>query len=124
MFPINPLSIPEPLHHIPQPPKKLYSGIFPDISKYKFLTVVDPKYTPYGEDACRTLIAGLAGYPIVIVSGLAHGIDRISHEAALENKLLTIAFPGSGLDDSVLYPKAQYQLAMQIYNRRCADFRI
>lgn len=116
MFPINPLSIPEPLHHIPQPPKKLsIRGIFPDISKYKFLTVVGSrKYTPYGEDACRTLIAGLAGYPIVIVSGLAHGIDRISHEAALENKLLTVAFPGSGLDDSVLYPKAQYQLAMQI----------
>lgn len=115
-FPIQPLPIPEPLRHIPQPPKKLsIRGTFPDFSKYKFLTVVGSrKYTSYGEDACRTLIAGLAGYPIVIVSGLAHGIDRISHEAALENKLLTIAFPGSGLDDKVLYPKAQYQLAHDI----------
>lgn len=115
-FPIVPLPIPEPLHHIPQPPKQLsIRGTFPDFNKYKFLCVVGSrKYTPYGEDACRTLLAGLKGYPIVIVSGLAHGIDRISHEAALENALLTIAFPGSGLDDKVLYPKAQYQLAHDI----------
>lgn len=115
-FPIVTLTIPEPLLHIPQPPKKLsIRGTFPDFKKYKFLCVVGSrKYTSYGEDACRTLIAGLKGYPIVIVSGLAHGIDRISHEAALENGLLTVAFPGSGLEDRVLYPKAQYQLAMQI----------
>lgn len=115
-FPIQTLPIPEPLRHIPQPPKELkIRGTFPDMTKFKFLTVVGPRnYTSYGEDACRTLIAGLKGYPIVIVSGLANGIDRISHEAALDNKLLTIAFPGSGLDDQVLYPRAQFQLAMQI----------
>lgn len=115
-FPITSLPIPEPLNHISQPPKQLsVRGIFPNINKYKFLCVVGSrKYTPYGEDVCRTLITGLKGYPIVIVSGLAHGIDRIAHESALENALLTVAFPGSGLDDTVLYPKAQYQLAHQI----------
>lgn len=115
-FPINNLEIPEPLKHIPQPPKQLsVRGTFPNFEKNKFLCVVGSrKYTSYGEDVCRTLIAGLAGYPIVIVSGLAHGIDRIAHESALENNLLTIAFPGSGLDDKVLYPKAQYQLAQNI----------
>ena len=115
-FFINNLPIPEPLLHIPQAPKRLLiRGTFPDISKYKFLTVVGSRnYTSYGEDACRTLIAGLKGYPVVIVSGLANGIDRISHEAALDTGLITVSFPGSGLDDTVLYPKAQYQLAMQI----------
>lgn len=115
-FPINNLEIPEPLKHIPQPPKQLsVRGTFPNFEKNKFLCVVGSrKYTSYGEDVCRTLIADLAGYPIVIVSGLAHGIDRIAHESALENNLLTIAFPGSGLDDKVLYPKAQYQLAQNI----------
>jgi len=118
MFPIQTFPIPEPLHHIPQPPKSLsIRGTFPDMKKYKFLCVVGSrKYTSYGEDACRTLIAGLKGYPIIIVSGLAHGIDRIAHESALENSLITVGFPGSGLDDKVLYPKAQYQLAMQILN--------
>lgn len=115
-FPIESFPIPEPLLHIPQPPKSLQvRGTFPDMNKYTFLTVVGPRnYTPYGEDACRTLISGLAGYPIVIVSGLANGIDRISHEAALDNKLLTVAFPGSGLDNKVIYPRAQYDLAMRI----------
>lgn len=115
-FPIEPLSIPEPLLHIPQQPKKLFiRGNFPDMNKFVYLTVVGPrKYTNYGEDACRTLIAGLKGYPIVIVSGLAYGIDRISHEAALDTGLITVAFPGSGLNDRVLSPKGQYQLAMQI----------
>ncbi len=115
-FPINNLPIPEPLLHIPQAPKRLLiRGTFPDINKYKFLTVVGSRnYTSYGEDACRTLITGLKGYPVVIVSGLANGIDRISHEAALDAGLITVSFPGSGLDDTVLYPKAQYQLAMRI----------
>jgi DNA processing protein len=117
-FSITNLQIPEPLLHIPQPPKQLsIRGTFPDMKKYKFLTVVGSRnYTSYGEDACRTLIAGLKGYPVVIVSGLANGIDRISHEAALDAGLITVSFPGSGLDDAVLYPKAQYQLAMQILN--------
>ena len=116
MFPIQPLEIPEPLHHIPQPPKQLFiRGTFPDMNKYTFLTVVGPRnYTSYGEDVCKTLIAGLAGYPIVIVSGLAMGIDAIAHESALDNKLLTVAFPGSGLDNNVLYPKSNVNLAMRI----------
>ncbi len=116
MFPIQPFEIPEPLRHIPQSPKQLsIRGTFPDMKKFTFLTVVGPRnYTSYGEDVCRTLIAGLAGYPIVIVSGLAHGIDRIAHESALDNNLITVAFPGSGLDDNALYPKTNFNLAMRI----------
>lgn len=115
-FPIQPFPIPEPLQHIPQPPKQLsIRGTFPDMKKFTFLTVVGPRnHSAYGLDACKTLIAGLAGYPIVIVSGLAMGIDAIAHETALEHNIPTIAFPGSGLDDKVLYPKINFQLAMRI----------
>lgn len=115
-FPIQPLPIPEPLEHIPQSPKTLQiRGVFPDMKKFTFLTVVGPRnYSTYGEDVCKTLITGLKGYPIVIVSGLAHGIDRIAHESALDNNLTTIAFPGSGLNDKMIYPRTNYQLAMRI----------
>lgn len=115
-FPIEHLSVPEPLLHIPQPPKSLkIRGTFPDINSYTFLTVVGPRnYTSYGSDVCRTLISGLAGYPIVIVSGLAHGIDTIVHETALDNNMITIAFPGSGLDNNAIYPRTNYQLAIRI----------
>ena len=53
-------------------------------------------------------------YPFVIVSGLALGIDAIAHNAALDNNILTIAVPGSGLDESVLYPASNRNLALKI----------
>lgn len=81
----------------------------------KFLCVIGSrKFSTYGVDACRKIILGLSGYPIVIVSGLAIGIDSISHEVALEAGLKTISFPGSGLAPSVLYPWSKRPLAKRI----------
>lgn len=81
----------------------------------KFLCVIGSRdFSFYGRDACRKLLSGLQGYPIVIVSGLAIGIDSIAHETALENGLKTISFPGSGLGDSVLYPLSKRLLAKKI----------
>ena len=60
------------------------------------------------------LIEGLRGYPVVIVSGLALGIDSIAHRTALLAGLKTIAVPGSGLDQKVLYPSSHRQLADKI----------
>lgn len=101
---------------IPSIPKQLFiRGTFPDDAHLVFLTVVGArKYSPYGEEVCRKLISGLKGYPIVIVSGLAHGIDRIAHEAALDAGLLTIGFPGSGLGEAVIYPRQNVSLAKKI----------
>jgi DNA processing protein len=72
------------------------------------------KHTDYGAEACRALIHGLAGLPIVIVSGLALGIDSIAHRSALDSGLLTIAVPGSGLNDANIYPAAHLNLAREI----------
>ena len=107
--------IPERLLEIPEPPKKLFiQGEMPK-SDAKFLCVVGSrKYTDYGKEACQKLIAGLRGYNIVIVSGLALGIDGIAHRAALDAGLTTIAIPGSGLHPSVLYPSSNRQLAEKI----------
>jgi len=106
---------PQLLREISDPPKALYiKGNYPD-EKSKFLAVVGSrKYTPYGKQVTQKLIFGLSGYPIVIVSGLALGIDAIAHEAALEAALTTIAIPGSGLSESVLYPATHRQLAKRI----------
>ncbi|MBU6430766.1 DNA-processing protein DprA [Patescibacteria group bacterium] len=107
--------IPERLMEIPEPPKKLYTrGEMPK-SDAKFLCIVGSrKYTDYGKEACQKLIAGLKGYNIVIVSGLALGIDGIAHRAALDAGLTTLAIPGSGLHSSVLYPSSNRQLAEKI----------
>ncbi len=100
---------------IPDFPKQLYiRGELPP-EEYKYLCVVGArKYSDYGRQAVEKLIAGLRGYPVVIVSGLALGIDSIAHRKAIETGLKTIAVPGSGLDPKVLYPASHRQLAEKI----------
>lgn len=109
------IELPSLLGEIPDAPRSLYvRGTLPDESQ-KYLAVVGSRtYTPYGKQACEMLVAGLRGFPIVIVSGLALGIDGIAHRAALAAGLPTIAIPGSGLDDRVLYPAAHRSLAHDI----------
>ena len=106
---------PAQLLEIPQQPKKLWvRGKLPEAGT-KLLTVVGSRaMTRYGEEACQRLIAGLAGYPISIVSGLALGMDTCAHKAALAAGLHTLVVPGSGLGDNVLYPRSNRPFAKEI----------
>ncbi|MFA5773122.1 MAG: DNA-processing protein DprA [Candidatus Paceibacterota bacterium] len=118
IYKLKPEQFPKPLLEIPQPPKTLYiRGKLPDPDLIYLAVVGSRKYTSYGKDICEKLIRGLKGYPIVIVSGLAMGIDSIAHRTALEVGLITISFPGSGLDNSVLYPRANIKLAQEIVDK-------
>lgn len=108
-------SIPKDLREIPQPPKKLYlAGKLPPEGTICLAVVGSRKCTTYGKDVVRKLILGLKGYPIAIVSGLAIGIDSLAHEAALENGLTAVAFPGSGISDDTLYPASNLHLVEKI----------
>lgn len=100
---------------MPQPPKQLFiEGEFPS-PEFVYLTVVGSRrFSNYGKEVCEELISGLAGHPIAIVSGLAVGIDTIAHKAALKARLITLAFPGSGLDRSVIHPSSNKRLADEI----------
>ena len=112
---LEPKDFPPLLREINDPPSKLYiEGEYPPLT-HKFLCVVGSrKYSSYGKDACEKLIAGLSGLPVVIVSGLALGIDGISHRAALSAGLKTVAVPGSSLDRESLYPTSHRKLADEI----------
>jgi len=117
-FPIKELAkgaFPKQMLEIPQPPKRLnYRGELPP-SDMKMLAVVGSrKYTNYGRQVVEHLIQGLAGYNIGIVSGLALGIDSLAHEAVLANTMYTLAIPGGGLSDSVIYPARHKPLARKI----------
>lgn len=103
------------LREINDPPKSLrYLGKLP-IEGNKLLVIVGSrKYSSYGREVCESIIAGLKGYPITIVSGLALGIDAIAHRAAIKAGLQTIAVPGSGLGKDVLYPRTNFNLAEEI----------
>ncbi len=108
-------TLPNIFSEIPQPPKRLFIlGELPSSDAVILTIVGSRKHTTYGRDVCEKLIAGLKGYPVVIVSGLALGIDTIAHETALAYGVKTIAFPGSGLDPTVLYPRINMSLAKRI----------
>jgi len=103
------------LAEIPEPPVQLWlrGALPPEGTKY--LAVVGSRaITKYGKHACNTLIAGLADYPISIVSGLALGVDAAAHEAALEAGLHTLVIPGSGIVDDVIHPRTNRPLAARI----------
>ena len=117
-FPIHQVSkkeFPSQLLEIPEVPEKLFiQGELPPPEQRLLAVVGSRKCTAYGRDVVDALLDGLRGTPISIVSGLALGIDAYAHKAALRNGLHTIAIPGSGLDESVLYPRSHLQLAKQI----------
>ena len=103
------------LAEIPQPPKSLWAiGNLPSPDLTLLAVVGSRQYTTYGKQVVEQLIDGLGGYPVGIVSGLALGIDALAHEAALKAGLYTLAVPGSGLGDQVLYPATNRRLASRI----------
>ncbi|MFT7507592.1 MAG: DNA processing protein [Acidimicrobiales bacterium] len=117
-FPIHevtPEEFPSLLREIPQVPKSLnYRGQLPPTDMKLLAVVGSRKYSTYGKQVIEHLIGGLKGFNIGIVSGLALGVDSISHEAALRHDLYTLAVPGSGVDDTVIYPARHKGLAKQI----------
>lgn len=81
----------------------------------RVLTVVGSrKHTQYGKNATEKLVASLSGSSVIVLSGLALGIDGLAHKTALKNNILTIAIPGSGLSKKVIYPSTHVQLAEEI----------
>ncbi|NOY35400.1 MAG: hypothetical protein GXP44_00510 [bacterium] len=119
---LKPSEYPAGLREIPKVPEEMYLiGELQDPAEYIYLAVVGTrKFSGYGKEACEKIIGGLKGCPIVIVSGLALGIDAIAHRAALDAGLKTVAIPGSGLDFSVLHPRTNHRLAKEIVELKAA----
>jgi len=109
---------PKALLEIPQPPEQLYIiGELPKENLIYLSIVGSRKFTSYGKETCEKIIAGLKGYPIVIVSGFAMGIDTIAHKKAMQIGLKTIVFPGSGLSDEAMYPKTNVRLMREVVEK-------
>jgi DNA processing protein len=79
----------------------------------KALAVVGTrKVTSYGRQVTEMITEGLVNSGLVIVSGLARGVDEIAHETTIRNGGLTIAVLGCGLD--LVYPPEHRDLADKI----------
>ncbi len=68
--------------------------------------------SPYGEAVAEQLGADLARARVIVVSGLALGIDAAAHRGALNGGGLTVAVMGTGVD--IVYPAAHSRLAEEI----------
>src|ERR1051325_11437364 len=109
---------PAALAAIPQPPKQLFvlGAPLTELMKQPALSVVGSrKLSPYGRNVTSVLASGLARQGVVIVSGLALGVDGLAHRAALGAGGRTIAVLPSGLD--VIYPASHTALARNILEK-------
>lgn len=104
------------LSNIVKPPKSLYYiGVLPNERLPTVAIVGSRKPTKYGNEVTERFARELAQRGVVIISGLAIGVDGIAHTAALESKGLTLAVLGNGLPN--IYPSTHAELAKRIVNQ-------
>jgi DNA processing protein len=104
---------PERLREIYDPPPVLWvSGDVSQLSRPSIAVVGTRHPTPYGTGMAELLSRDLAARRLVIVSGMARGIDSCAHRGALAARMPTIAVWGTGID--IIYPKENRKLAEEI----------
>ena len=106
-------SYPPRLKEIYDPPLVLYVRGNPEVLTKPGIAMVGTRHpTPYGSGMAERLACDLALQGLVIVSGMARGVDTASHRGAISAKGKTIAVFGTGVD--VIYPKENSRLSEQI----------
>ena len=101
------------LPHIPDPPKKLFMrGKLPTKRVKNVAIVGTRKPSAYGREITTKIASECAKNGIVVVSGLALGIDSIAHRAAIDSGGKTIAVLANGVDK--IYPRSHEDLGQKI----------
>lgn len=84
-----------------------------DLNASRIISIVGTRSnTDYGKLFTEKLVKDLSEQNILIISGLAHGIDAIAHKSALKNNLPTVGVVGHGLDK--VYPSENTNLAKEM----------
>ena len=110
---------PKLLKNIPNPPVMLYyRGVLPNFEDLFCVSVVGTRrVSDYGRRNAFKISFDLSRAGATIVSGMAFGIDGVSHAAAIAAENTTIAVLGSGID--ICYPKPHITLAREIVKCGC-----
>jgi DNA processing protein len=104
---------PTRLKEIYDPPLVLYVRGDPEVLTQPGIAMVGTRHpTPYGSGMAERLASDLAAQGLVIISGMARGVDTASHRGAISAKGKTVAVFGTGVD--VIYPKENSRLSEQI----------
>jgi len=104
---------PERLRDLHDPPALLFARGNLDLLALPTVAIVGTRaHTAYGADVARSVGADMARAGALVISGLAHGIDRFAHEATLDAGGATAAVVGCGID--VVYPRHHAMLHERI----------
>lgn len=110
---LNDTGYPERLRHCYDAPPLLYYKGNADLNHKRIISIVGTRM-PSAEGAilCAQLVEALAIYDVLVISGLAFGVDTLAHQTALKVGLPTIGVLAHGLDK--LYPGANRSLAKKM----------
>ena len=104
---------PQQLKQIYDPPLVLYVRGQVEVISQPGIALVGTRHpTPYGSGMAERLACDLAAHGLVIISGMARGVDTAGHRGAIAAKGKTVAVFGTGID--VIYPKENSRLSEQI----------
>ncbi|UZR94886.1 DNA-processing protein DprA [Chondrinema litorale] len=105
---------PKRLKNILNAPILLYYKGAADLNSKKILSIVGTrKATEYGKNFIESLLKQLQSYPdLLVVSGLAYGIDICTHKVCLKNQIPTVGVMANGLD--MVYPYEHKDVAKQM----------
>jgi len=104
---------PHKLKHCNDAPILLFYKGSADLNQQKIVGIVGTRTpTDYGRSQTERLIEGLKEQGVLIVSGLAYGIDTYAHRSALANDIETVGVLAHGLDE--LYPATNATLAKKM----------
>lgn len=107
---------PQRLLHCYDSPTLLYYKGNANLNASKIISIVGTRSnSDYGKNVCDKIIEDLATQNILIISGLAFGIDTIAHKASLKNKLKTVGVMAHGLDK--VYPAQNKTLAVEMLSQ-------
>ncbi|MDP2864146.1 MAG: DNA-processing protein DprA [bacterium] len=105
---------PNLLKEIKDPPEILYVRGELNPNEQCFAVVGTRICSPYGKQVALEIAGELAETGLIVVSGLAPGIDTFAHTAAVERNKRTIAVLGTGADEKSIYPQSNLKLAQRI----------
>ena len=104
---------PERLREIYDPPPVLWVRGDVNLLKRPSIAIVGTRHpSPYGTGVAEMLARDLSVRRLLVVSGMARGIDTCAHKGALAARMPTVAVWGTGID--VIYPKENKKLAEEI----------
>lgn len=104
---------PKRLRNCYDSPLVLYYKGTADLNHSRIVSIVGTRNaTPYGKLLCKQLAEVLAPYNVIIMSGLAHGIDAAAHKESLNFNIPTVGVLGHGLDR--IYPAVHKELTQKM----------